>query len=157
MSRTVLASRAGDTCGRGATVARYRVLGSTIAVGLVVIVGAVGSASAQPTTKVPSKLVGSWSRSLTAADWARVGIATESPAHLSMLISADGSVVMGESVDVRFVALPGSRVRMTGVYGCGKKKVLYKWSVAAGKLSFTKVQDTCNYALALFGGPWTRQ
>jgi len=138
-------------------VARYRVLGSTIAVGLLVLVGAVGGASAQRTAKLPSKLVGAWSRSLTAADWARVGIATEPPAHFSMLVSADGSVVMGESTDVRFTALPGNRVRIGGVYGCGKKKVLYRWSVAARKLTFTKVQDTCNYALALFGGPWTRE
>src|SRR5205807_557467 len=90
--RTVLASLA-------MSAARYRVLGSTIAVALAVLVAAVGSASAHRTAKLPSKIVGSWSRSLTAADWARVGIATEPPAHFSMLVSADGSVVMGESVD----------------------------------------------------------
>jgi hypothetical protein len=141
----------------GAIVAGYRVLGSTIAVGLLVLVGAVGSASAQRTTKLPAKLVGAWSRALTVADWRRVGIATEPAAHMSMLVSADGSVVMGESTDVRFTALLGSRVRISGTYGCGKKKALYKWSVAAGKLTFTKIQDTCNYSLALYGGPWTRE
>jgi hypothetical protein len=74
-----------------------------------------------------------------------------------MLVSADGSVVVAESTAVRFAALSGRRVVISGAYGCGKKKGVYRWSVAAGRLTLTKLRDTCAYSFGLYDGVWKRE
>jgi hypothetical protein len=137
--------------------AGVRVLIAATAVALVVSAGAVGSGAAASTAKVPAPLVGAWTRFVTAADWARVGIATEPPEHFSMLVSADGSVIVAESTDVRFAPLSGSRLVISGAYGCGKKKGLYRWRVASGRLTLTKLQDTCVWSVGLYAGVWKRE
>jgi hypothetical protein len=126
---------------------------------VVVVVGAcaAGGAGAQRTARLPAPLVGAWTRFVTKAEWTKVGIATEPGEHATMLVGADGSVILGEWTDVRFASLSGSRVRISGVNGCGKKQAVYRWKVAAGRLTFTKVQDACAYSLALFGDAWKRE
>jgi hypothetical protein len=94
---------------------------------------------------------------VTAADWARAGIATEPPSHFSMLVSANGSVTVAESTSVRFTPLSGSRLVISGAYGCGKKKGVYRWRVAAGRLTLTKLQDTCAYSVVLYAAVWKRE
>jgi hypothetical protein len=42
-------------------------------------------------------------------------------------------------------------------YGCGKKKGVYRWKVAAGRLTLTKLQDTCAYSVGLYAGVWKRE
>jgi hypothetical protein len=142
---------------REAVLAGARVLVTATAVALVVLAGAVGSGAAHTTAKLPAPLVGGWARFVTAADWKRVGIATEPSAHFSMLVSADGSVAVAESLSVRFAALSGNRVVISGAYGCGKKKGVYRWSVAAGRLTLTKLQDTCAYSYGLYAGVWKHE
>jgi hypothetical protein len=134
-----------------------RVLMVATAVALVVSAGEVGGGAAGSTAKLPTPLVGAWTRFVTAADWARVGIATEPPAHFSMLVSADGSVIVAESPDVRFAPLSGSRLVISGSYGCGKKKGVYRWRVAAGRLTLTKLQDACPWSAGLYVGVWKRE
>jgi hypothetical protein len=51
-------------------------------------------------------------------------------------------VIAGEEIDVRFAALSGSRV-VINEFGCGKKKSVYRWKVAAGRLTLTKLQGSC--------------
>ena len=80
------------------------------------------SGAARSTVKLPPPLVGAWARFITAADWARVGITGEPPVRTSMLVSADGSVVAGESADVRFAPLSGSRLVISGAYGWEKRR-----------------------------------
>ena len=142
---------------REAVLAGARVLVAATVVAVVVSVGAVGSGAAQSTAKLPAPLVGAWARFITAADWARVSITSEQPVHTSMLVSADGGVVAGESSDVRFAPLSGSRLVISGAYGCGKKKGVYRWRVAAGRLTLTKLQDTCAYSAAVYTGVWKRE
>jgi hypothetical protein len=137
------------------TLARVFVTATALAVS--VSATAVGIGAAQGTVKLPAPLVGAWARSITAADWERVGITTEQPTRTSMLVSADGSVVAGESADVRFAPLAGSRVVISGAYGCGKKKGVYRWKVAAGRLTLTKLQDTCAYSVGVYAGVWKRE
>jgi hypothetical protein len=134
-----------------------RVLIAAAAVALVVSAVAVGSGVARSTAKLPAPLVGAWTRFVTAADWARVGVTTEPPAHFSMLVSADGSVIVAESADVRFVPLSGSRLVISHSYGCGKKKGVYRWRVAAGRLTLTKLQDACGLSAGLYAGVWKRE
>jgi hypothetical protein len=148
---------AGDVAAREAVLAGARVLGAVTLVAAVVSAGAVGSGAAQSTARLPAPLVGAWARFITAADWARVGIATEPPVHTSMLVSANGGVVAGESTSVRFAPLSGSRVVISGAYGCGKKKGVYRWRVAAGRLTLTKLQDTCAYSVGVYAGVWKRE
>jgi hypothetical protein len=153
----VTVARGKDVAAREAVLAGARVLVAATAVALVVSAGAVGSGAARSTAKLPAPLVGAWTRFVTAADWARVGIATEPPAHFSMLVSADGSVVVAEATDVRFAPLSGSRLVISHAYGCGKKKGVYRWRVAAGRLTLTKLQDTCAYSVGLYAGVWKRE
>jgi hypothetical protein len=134
-----------------------RVVVAATAVALGVSAGAVGTGAAQSTAKLPKPLVGAWGRVVTAAQWKAVGIATEPTAHFSMLVSADGSIIVGEATNVRFAPLSGNRVVISNAYGCGKKKGVYRWSVAAGRLTLTKVQDTCAYSFGLFAGVWKRE
>lgn len=134
-----------------------RVLLAAAAVALVVSAVAVGSSSALSRAKLPAPLVGAWARSITAADWARVGITNEEPARTSMLVSADGSVIAGESSDIHFAPLSGNRVVISGAYGCGKKKGIYRWRVASGRLTLTKLQDSCAYSVAVYAGVWKRE
>jgi hypothetical protein len=134
-----------------------RVLITAIAALLFVFASGVGSSSASSTAKLPAPLVGAWARSITAADWARVGITNEEPARTSMLVSADGSVVAGESSDIHFAPLSGNRVVISGAYGCGKKKGIYRWRVASGRLTLTKLQDTCAYSVAIYAGVWKHE
>jgi hypothetical protein len=146
----------GVVAAREAVLAGARVLVAATAVALVVSAGAVDSGAARSTANLPAPLVGAWTRFVTAADWARVGIATEPPAHFSMLVSADGSVIVAEASDVRFAPLSGSRLVISHAYGCGKKKGVYRWRVAAGRLTLTKLQDTCAYSVGLYAGVWKR-
>jgi hypothetical protein len=133
-----------------------RVFVAAVAVVVIVSVGAVGTGAARSTAKLPAPLVGAWSRSITAADWARVGIRNEPPARASMLISADGTVVAGETT-LRFAPLSGRRLVIIGAYGCGKKKGIYRWTVASGRLTLTKLQDACAYSIAIYAGVWKRE
>jgi hypothetical protein len=133
-----------------------RVFVAAVAVALIVSIGAVGTGAARSTAKLPAPLVGPWSRSITAADWARVGIRNEPPARASMLISADGTVVAGETT-LRFAPLSGRRLVIIGGYGCGKKKGIYRWTVASGRLTLTKLQDACAYSIAIYAGVWKRE
>lgn len=134
-----------------------RVLFAASAIALAISASSVGSAGARSTAKLPAPLVGAWTRFVTAADWARVGIATEPPAHFSMLVSADGTVIVAEATNVRFAPLPGNRIVISNNYGCGKKKGVYHWSVAARRLTLEKVQDTCAYSDGLYTGIWKRE
>jgi len=134
-----------------------RNVGAAIALVLVAFPSAVESGVAQSSAKLPKPLVGAWGRVVTAAQWQAVGIATEPTAHFSMLVSADGSVIVAEATNVRFAPLSGNRVVISHAYGCGKKKGVYHWSVAAGRLTLTKLQDTCAYSVGLYAGVWKRE
>lgn len=134
-----------------------RALVTATAVALVVFAGSVASGSARSTAKLPAPLLGAWGRFVTAAQWRQVGIATEPSAHFSMLVNADGSVIVAESASVRFAPLSGNRIVISGAYGCGKKKGVYRWSVTAGRLTLTKVQDACAYSVGLYAGVWKRE
>jgi hypothetical protein len=134
-----------------------RVLVAATAVAAVVSAGGVGSGTAQNMAKLPAPLVGAWGRVVTAAQWKQVGIATEPTAHFSMLVSADGSIVVAEATNVRFTPLSGNRIVISGAYGCGKKKGVYHWSVAARQLTLTKLQDSCSYSFGLYAGVWKHE
>lgn len=132
------------------------VLSATVVAVIVVAITA-GSGAARTAAKLPAPLVGAWGHVVTAAQWQQLGIATEPTEHVSMLVSADGSIIVGESADVRFAPLSGNRIVISGAYGCGKKKGVYHWSVAAGRLTLTKVQDSCKWSVGLYAGVWKRE
>jgi hypothetical protein len=133
-----------------------RVLLVATVVAGVVCAGAVANGVARSTVKLPAPLVGAWGRTVTKAEWTRVGIETPTE-HLSMLVSADGTVAVGEKTDIHFTPLPGNRIVISNAYGCGKKKGVYHWSVSAGQLTLTKLEDTCAYTIAGYGGVWKHE
>jgi hypothetical protein len=107
--------------------------------------------------KLPSHLVGSWTRYVTAADWARAGVTTEPPHRFSMYVPADGSVAVAEMY-VRFSPLSGNRLAISGRFPvCGKSRGIYRWTVSGRHLTLTKLQDSCGDAVGLWVGVWTRE
>ena len=134
-----------------------RVLAAAIAAAVIGSVGLAGNGQARSTAKVPAPLVGAWGRIITKAQWVAVGIATEPTEHASMLVSADGSVIVGEASNVRFAPLSGNRVVISGAYGCGKKKGVYSWKVAGGRLTLTKIRDSCAYSIGIYAGVWKHE
>lgn len=147
--------------------AGVRVLVCATAAALLVGCVAVGGRAAAATdsrssvtvraARLPSQLVGSWRRRVTAADWARAGVTDEPPANFSMYVPADGSVAVAEMY-VRFSPLSGNRLVISGRFpDCGKSKGIYRWSVSGRHLTLTKLQDSCGKAWALWVGVWTRE
>jgi hypothetical protein len=134
-----------------------RVLGATTMVALAVCTGAVARSAAQTAVKLPGPLVGAWGHTITKAEWVQLGIATEPTEHFSMLVSAHGTVIAAEKSDVHFTPLSGNRIVISNAFGCGKKKGVYHWSIAAGRLTLTKLQDTCPYSIGFYSGVWKRE
>jgi hypothetical protein len=146
-----------DAATREAVMRSWRVLGAIATVAIAVCTGAVARAAAQTAVKLPAPLVGAWEHTVTKANWVQLGIATEPTERLSMLVSPDGTVIAAEKTDVRFTPLSGHRIVISNAFGCGKKKGMYHWSVAAGQLTLTKLQDTCAYSIGLYSGVWKRE
>jgi len=70
----------------------------------------------------------------------------------------DGSFCNADSTSstAMFSPLPGGRLSIGGVPVCGPKKGLYRWKVANGRLTLTKLRDTCPAEVGLFTGVWKR-
>jgi len=130
----------------------------------VVLAGAlgipVGSGLAAETkaSAVPAKLAGQWTRTVTAADWQRAGatgFVTSLVGPVTMAVKASGKVSIIDFTAM-FSPLPGGRLSIGGVPVCGPKKGLYRWKVANGRLTLTKLRDTCPAEVGLFTGVWKR-
>src|SRR5436305_342708 len=78
-------------------------------------------------------------------------------ARFAGALAAEGATGLGVWSDVGFAPPSGSRLVISGAYGCGKKKGVYRWRVAAGRLTLTKLQATCAYSAAVYAGVWKRE
>lgn len=134
---------------------RARVVAAVVA--LTASLAAAPSGAARTAAKLPAPLVGAWGRVVTKASFEHLGIFTQSTAHFSMLVSADGGAIVAEKTDVRFTPLSGNRVVISRAYGCGAKKGLYHWAVAGNHLTLTKLHDTCAWSIGLYAGVWARE
>jgi hypothetical protein len=79
--------------------------------------------------------------------------------HVSSPFQIWTSLVQVCNVLVRNEGAPPGEAKLviSGAYGCGKKKGVYRWSVAAGRLTLTKLQDSCAYSVAVYAGVWKRE
>jgi hypothetical protein len=132
------------------------------AVGLVVaavIPAASGTASGTKESAVPAPLVGNWTRNVTAADWKRAGatgFVTSFVGPTPMSVKANGNVRIIDFT-AKFSPLPRGRVTLSGVPVCYPKTGLYRWKVAGGNLTLTKLKDACAAEVGLFTGVWKKR
>jgi hypothetical protein len=112
-------------------------------------------ATAGSAAKVPAKLVGTWSRTVTDADWQRVGKPGGSTGRFSLNIATGGDLVFAEFLGTISSSSGYHRVSVGGV--CGSSKGIYRWKVSGRKLTLTKVHDKCADAAAVLAGIWTRR
>jgi hypothetical protein len=114
-----------------------------------------GIAAATKATAVPHVLVGSWTRTVTAADWKRAGSQNLVDGQQTMAVGASGTVNVVDFTPV-FAPLPGGRLSISGVPFCYPKTGVYRWKIAGRTLTLTKLKDACPAEVGLFSGAWTR-
>jgi hypothetical protein len=132
-----------------------------------IAVAAVASAAAATTATVPAKLVGSWSRKVTAADnkrfskihaSAQTGVWQISIAKSGALKVFDpGRVKAGAKTSTLKGTLSVTGGRLSIKAGCPTKNS-YGWKVSGRLLTITYVSDkNCGDRAAVFSGVWKRK
>jgi anti-sigma-K factor RskA len=117
-----------------------------------------GSAATRSSDALPRQLVGTWTRTLTAAGWKKAGASDFSylVGAYTMVIKANGTT-LAVGYAAKFSQLSGGRLRIGSVTDCGSiPSGLYKWKVAKGRLTLTKVRDSCPLEIGLFAGVWKK-
>jgi hypothetical protein len=115
---------------------------------------AAAPAAAVSQAKVPAALRGNWGRTVTDADWQRVGKPGGNTGRFSMNIASTGDLVLAEALGTISTALGYHRVSIGGI--CTSGKGVYSWKVVGRKLTLTKLHDKCADAAAPLVGVWTR-
>lgn len=118
-----------------------------------------GIAAATEANAVPAKLVGRWTRKITAADVKRTGafeILTGSVCTLTIKKSGAASVVCTGvgGFDGLIVTAGTNRVHIDlGLPGSN----VYRWRVSGRLLTFTRISDPIADRAAAFWGVWKRK
>lgn len=131
-----------------------------IAVAAAATVGAVGSRAApRSPAAVPAKLVGTWTRKVTASDVARAHSTGIPPGTVwTLTVKPNGAAVVGSPGIVTF----GGKVIPAGV---GRARLelglaspdVYRWSGTTRRLTFDKIRDPVADRVAVFSGAWRRR
>ncbi len=100
-------------------------------------------------------LDGTWSRTVTDADWQRIGKPGGSTGRFSLNIASSGDLVFAEFLGTISSLSGYHRVSVGGV--CGSSKGVYSWKVTGRKLTLTAVHDKCADSAAVLAGIWTRR
>ena len=116
------------------------------------------------TSAVPAPLVGTWTRTVTAADVKRVG--ATSPVHAGMIctLTIKKGGVLNASVICKG-GQPGGFQGIVDVAGANRVHIklsepvpdVYSWQVSGRLLTLTKVKDTFANRAAVFWGVWRRK
>ena len=124
----------------------------------------VGTATATLSSKVPQQLIGSWKRSVTAADFKRAGASTYAifAGPYSIVVKRSGDVGVNAPGTVadfiaRLSVLAGGRLIIDRNPECPGAKGLYRWKVAGRLLTLTKLRDRCSPIAAIFAGVWKKK
>ena len=131
---------------------------------------ACGTAAAEEASAVPTKLVGRWSRNVTAADVRRVPGSLATPGVYSMTIKRSGVLgIYFPAGAPEFVKPPKGAPNRTGtvsatpdgrmviVLDCPADKGLYRWKVSGRLLTITLVKEPCTEQAPVFWGVWKRK
>ena len=128
-------------------------MGRLVATGAVALVAGVAGASAA----APPQLVGTWKRTVTAADVKRAhstGIPSDSA--WTLIVRKSGVAFVGGNVgqfNGKIVPAGANRVHVNLGTPCPN---VYAWRVAGRTLTFTKEKDCEPDRVAAFNGTWKR-
>ena len=110
--------------------------------------------------RVPAKLVGEWTRTVTSADVTRtgaLGVPAGTVCTLTMKKSGEAGVDCGPSVGgFEGTVVPGGTNRVHINLGISSPNV-YRWGVSGRLLTFTKVKDGVSDREAVVGGVWEQK
>ena len=132
-----------------------RALIAVVAVGTVAVVAAPAS--------VPSSLVGTWTRNVTAADWTKANSGGFPTGTWKLVVTnkgwADVYVPGGTSPDFSPPFMTsGAKLTIGAVPVCPGTKGRYRWSLAGRVLHITLIADaSCGPRRGLFVGAWKRK
>ena len=140
---------------------RRATVGVAIAVSLIVPVTS-GLAGARESSSVPARLVGKWTRTVTAVDVKRSGSTDVLAGSVwTLTIKKSGAASISTPA-------PSERSRFTGhIVPAGANRVhiyvpfvipnVYMWRVSGRLLTFTKISDKFATAAPVFPGVWKRK
>ena len=134
------------------------------AVAMLLLAAFAATAAAAPSGSVSTKLVGRWSRRITAADWRRFGVGGHAfPSGTWRLVVKSSGIVHVYAPRSRatsfFTRFRTARSRLTiGVMPfCTIAADRYRWAVRSARLTVRRVSDGCAPRTALFAGTWRRR
>ena len=137
---------------------RRRRVAPVVAVVILVAAGGGIAGSTAPST-APPKLVGRWTRTVTAADVARTpthGIGIGST--WTLIVKKSGAILVGQpnvgALSGKIVPAGATRVHIK--VGTPAPDV-YGWRVSGKRLTFTKIKDTDSDRAVVFWGTWHRE
>ncbi len=127
----------------------------------VVAAVAASTAAAAPSGTVSTKLVGRWSRRITAADWRRYHVS--GPAGTWRLVVKPSGIVevvapraKATSFYTRFRTSSHARLNIGVIPYCTTAANSYKWTRRTGRVVVRRIADNCSARTALFAGTWRR-
>ena len=128
-------------------------------------------APAAPAGGVPAKLLGTWTRTITASDWKKAGYGTNVTGLFTMTVKPNGHFAVnvprntafstGVPWQVSFSARADGQMTVGPMGECVSDGFLdagaYRWKVAGRTLTITKVRDKCAFEVRWFVGSWKRK
>ena len=135
-----------------------------IAVASSLVAATSGIAAVVNTSAVPAPLVGTWTRTVAAADVKRVGATY--PVHAGMVCTL--TIKKDGPWNASVICTGGQKGGFVGTVDvAGPDRVhiklsepipdVYGWHVSGGRLTLTKVKDTFANRVAVFAGVWHRK
>ena len=129
------------------------------------------AAAAAPAGGVPAKLLGTWTRTITAADWKKAGFGTNVIGLWKMTVKPNGHFAVnvppntafstGIAWQISFSARAGGQMTIGPMGECVTGGILdagaYRWKVAGRTLTISKVRDKCAIEVGVFAGSWTQK
>jgi hypothetical protein len=127
----------------------------------VIVPAASGIAAVTRPSTVSPKLVGKWTRTISKADATRAGgllLAAGKPVTFTVAKNGHWTVVIAGLGGLGAVdgAVTSAGRDQRRFMNSGEPAALYRWRVAANKLTLTKIRDTVPDRQTVFWGVWKR-
>ncbi len=128
-----------------------------VAIAVASVSVASGAASDNAARAVPPSIVGSWTRTFTAEQWKKAGAPDMEPfvGPYTLVVLRSGHAEVA-SIIAKMTARPGGLLTIGNLMNCPPGPGLYRWKVAARRLTLTKIHDSCPEEVGLFVGVWKK-
>jgi hypothetical protein len=133
---------------------------ASIAAALSLVAAGGSTAGSTAPSAAPPKLVGRWTRTVTAADLARTpSNFVQIGSVWTLIVKKNGAFLVGSAQTVG--AIPGTIVpagaTRVHIKGGTPAPDVYGWRVSGKRLTFTKIKDTDADRAVVFLGTWHRE